>query len=139
MIQIDFFGCRKEQIVTCTWDDAFERYPSTGITLPDASALISLSEALGGPAFSAERVPLAAEPFHELCKGLTDVIRNADAEELRDAGARWAHMPPWRSLETNPMDLAGFLLHLQSLVVGPGNADNAIFLWVESGDLPDAR
>lgn len=116
--------------------DACERFLFTGIGVPDASALASLSESLGGPAFSAELVPLSAEPFYELCEGLTAVIRQAEVEDLLDAGARWAELPPWSELEINSMDLAGFLLTLHSLVDGPENAENAIFLWVESGHLP---
>lgn len=128
MIPIDFFGCRSEQIVMCSWADARERFRCTGITIPDGSALTSLSEAFGGTEFTAELVPLSVEPFYELCKGLTTVIREAEAEDLMDAGARWAQLPPWSGLEINPMDLAGFLLHLHSLVDGPENAENSIFL-----------
>lgn len=100
------------------------------------SALTSLSEALRAPAFSADLVPLSAEPYYELCNGLTAMIREAEPDDLMDAGARWAQLPPWRGLEVNSMDLAGFLLHLHSLVNGPENAKSSIFLWVESGHLP---
>jgi len=55
-----------------------------------------------------------------------------------DAGARWAQLLPWKPLDTNPMDLAGFLLHLQSLVRGPDREGNRIFLLVESGGLPSS-
>lgn len=136
MIPVDFFGCMRDQIVTCSWEEACDRFPCTGITIPNASALTSLSEALTGRgAFSAKPVPLSTEPFHELGDELQTAVREASAEELMDAGARWAELPPWKELDTNPMDLAGFLLHLQSLVHGPDREENSIFLLVESGSL----
>jgi hypothetical protein len=105
--------------------------PFSSITIPDASALTSLSEALTGSSeVSAEPVPLSAEPFHELSDDLQTAIREASAEELMDASARWMQLPPWRALDTNPMDLAAFLLDLQSLIHGPGREENAIFLHV---------
>jgi hypothetical protein len=134
MIPVDFFGCKRDQIITCSWEEACDRFPFAGITIPDASALTSLSEALtGSRAFSAEPVPLSTEPFYELSGDLLTVVRNASADDLKDAGARWAQLLPWKLFDTNPMDLAGFLLHLQSLVHGPGKDENAIFLLVESG------
>lgn len=59
-------------------------------------------------------------------------------EELKDAGARWAQLLPWKPLGTNPMDLAGFLRHLQSLVRGADREGNRIFLVVESDGLPSS-
>lgn len=55
-----------------------------------------------------------------------------------DAGARWADLLPWTQFDTNSMDLAGFLLHLQSLLHGPGREGNSIFLLMESGHLPSS-
>ena len=139
MIPVDFFGCKREQIVTCSFEEACDRFPCTGITIPDPSALISLGEALTGTAaFSADPVPSSSEPFSELSDGLQAAIRGSSAEELMDAGARWAQLLPWKPLDTNPMDLAGFLLHLQSLVRGPDREGNRIFLLVESGGLPSS-
>jgi hypothetical protein len=137
MIPVDFFGCKREQIVTCSWEEACDRFPCAGITIPDVSALTSLSEALmGSRKFSAKPVPLSTEPFHELSDDLLVVVRDASAEDLKDAGARWAQLLPWKLLDVNPMDLAGFLFHLQSLIRGPGREENAIFLLVEPGSLP---
>jgi hypothetical protein len=137
MIPVDFFGCKKEQIVTCSFEEACDRFPCTGITIPDASALTSLGEALTGKAaFSAEPVPLSLAPFRELSGCLQAAVKKASAEELMDAGARWAQLLPWKPLDTNPMDLSGFLLHLQSLVLGLGKEENSIFLLMESGSLP---
>jgi hypothetical protein len=132
MIPVDFFGCKREQIVTSSFEEACDRFPCTGITIPDASALISLGEALTGTAaFSVDPVPSSSEPFSELSDYLQAAIRDASAEELMDAGARWAQLLPWKPLDTNPMDLAGFLLHLQSLVRGPDREGNRIFLLVD--------
>jgi hypothetical protein len=137
MIPVDFFGCKRDQIVTCSWEEACDRFPSTGITIPDASALGSLSEVLtGNRSFSADPVPCSTEPFYELRCSLQAALREATAEDLKDAGARWARLLPWKAVDTNPMDLAGFLLHLQSLVHGPDREENSIFLLVESGSLP---
>jgi hypothetical protein len=134
MIPVDFFGCKREQIVACSWEEACDRLPCAGITLPDASALTLLSEALTGScAFSARPVPLSTEPFLELSNDLLTVVREASVEDLKDAGARWAQLSPWKLLDSNPMDLAGFLLHLHSLVHGPGRDENSIFLLVDSG------
>jgi hypothetical protein len=139
MIPIDFFGCKREQIITCSWEEACDRFPFIGITIPDAIALTSLSEALtGSSAFSAEPVPLSTEPFHELNECLLVAVREATAEDMMDAGARWAQLLPWKPLDTNPMDLAGFLLHLQSLLHGPGRDGNSIFLLAETGELPSS-
>jgi hypothetical protein len=139
MIPVDFFGCKREQIVTCSFEEACDRFPCTGITIPDASALTSLGEALtGSAAFSADPVPSSSEPFSELSDYLQAAIRDASTEELMDAGARWAQLLPWKPLDTNPMDLAGFLIHLQSLVRGPDREGNRIFLLVESAGLPSS-
>lgn len=136
MIRVDFFGRKRDEIVTSRWEEACDRFPCTGIRLPDASALSSLSETLtGSSAFSAEPVSLSVEPFHELSDDLQTALREASADELMDAGARWAQLPPWRALDTNPMDLAGFLLHLQSLIHGPGREENRLFMLMESGGL----
>lgn len=137
MIAIDFFGCKREQISECSFEKACDRFPCTGITIPDVSALISMGEAVTGNAgFFTEPVLLSAEPFHELSDYLRAAIREASAENLMDAGERWAQLLPWKSLDTNPVDLAGFLLHLQSLVRGPGREGNSIFLLAEPGGLP---
>ena len=139
MIPVDFFGCTREQIVSCSFEEACDRFPCTGITLPDVSALISLGEALtGSRGFSAEPVLLSREPFQELGDYLQAVVKAASAEDLKNAGARWAQLLPWKPLDINPMDLAGFLLHLQSLIHGPGREGNSIFLLVESGRLPSS-
>jgi hypothetical protein len=136
VISIDFFGCKREQIVTCSFEEACDRFPCTGITIPDTSALTSLGEVLTRTAaFSADLLPSSSEQFSELSDYLQAAIRDASAEELMDAGARWAQLLPWKRFDTNPMDLAGFLLHLQSLVRKPDREGNRIFLWVESGDL----
>ena len=120
MIAIDFFACQRKQIVTCSWEDACERFPCTGITMPDDSALTSMSEALTGEsAFTAQPVPLSCEPFFELGERLQEALRNATVEELKDAGVRWSQLLPWSRLDINPMDLAGILLHLQSFVTVP--------------------
>lgn len=137
MIPISFFGCKRDQIVTCSWEEACSRFPLTGFTFPDASALASLSEVLtGSRSFSADPVPCSTGPFYELGGSLQAALRKATAEDLKDAGARWAQLVPWKELDTNAMDLAGFLLHLQSLVHGPNREENSIFLLVESGSLP---
>lgn len=47
-----------------------------------------------------------------------------------------AQLSPWAALGTNPMDLAGFLLALRSLIHGQGREENAIFLWRESWSSP---
>ena len=105
--------------------------------MPDASALILLNEALTGRSgFSAEPVPLSLAPFRELSVCLQAAVKHASAEELMDAGARWAQLLPWKPLDTNPMDLSGFLLHLQSLVLGPGREGNSIFLLMKPDSLP---
>ena len=137
MIPFGFFGCKRDQIVTCSWDDACDRFPITGFTFPDANALASLGEVLtGSRSFSADLVPCSIEPFYELGSSLQAALRKATAEDLKNAGARWAQLVPWKSFDTNAMDLAGFLLHLQSLVQGPDRTENSIFLLVELGSLP---
>lgn len=137
MISVGFFGCKKEQIVSCSWEEACDRFPCTGITLPDVSALISFSEALtGSRIFSAELLPSSTERFYEFPPHLETAVREASAEDLMDAGARWACLPPWNSLATNGMDLAGFLLDLQLLVSGEGRVGNSIFVFVEPDDPP---
>ena len=89
IIPVDFFGCNREQIVTCSFEDACDRFPCAGIGIPNASALISLGEALTGRAeFSAQPAPLSLEPFRELSDILPAAVRDASAEELMDAGAR---------------------------------------------------
>lgn len=133
MIAISVFGCKREQIIACSWEDACERFPCTSITLPDWSAFTSMSAALTcTAAFSPERVPLSIEPFYELGTDLTAAIRRLGAEDMLDAGARWAGLPSWSATDINSMDLAGFLLSLHSFVNGSGKEANCIFLLIES-------
>lgn len=109
----------------------------TGTTIPDAGAPTSLCEALTGTAaFSSEPVPSCSEPSSQVSDYLQAAIRDASAEELMDADARWAHLLPWAPLDKNPMDLAGFLLHIQSLMRGPDKEENRIFPLVASVGLP---
>jgi len=137
MIPVDFFGCKSAQLFSCSWEEACDRFPFTGITIPDESALTSLGEALtGNTTFSAETIVLKTGQFQPFLPALQAVIRSASTEELLDAGARWARLPPWNMLDPNPMDLAGFLLHLQSLVSGSEREENDIFLWVDAGSVP---
>jgi hypothetical protein len=137
MIPVDFFGCKREQFVTHSFEEAYDRFPCTGIMVPDVSALISLGEALTGrAAFSAESVPFSLGPFCELSDFLQAAVTEASAEELMNAGAQWAQLLPWKRIDTNPMDLAGFLLHLDSLACRPGRKGNSIFLLMEPDSLP---
>jgi hypothetical protein len=135
MISIDFFGCEKGKIDSCNWDDAFERFPSTGLSIPDQSALTSLNEALTGNAiYPVKRLPQAVEPIYELDADLVAAIRRSDTESLKDGGVRWAQLKPWNEFEVNPMDLAGFLLELRTLVDSQGKAPSSIFLWLDPND-----
>ena len=87
MISIGFFGCKRDQVVNCSWEEACDRFPLTGFTFPDASALASLSEVLtGSRLFSADPVPCSTEPFHELGGSLQAALRRATTEDLMDAG-----------------------------------------------------
>jgi hypothetical protein len=89
MISIDFFGCKKEQVVTCSFEEACDRFPFTSIIIPGASALTWLSEALTGTAvFSADPIPSSREPFSELSDYLQAAIR--DAFGRRTEGCRRA-------------------------------------------------
>jgi len=135
MISIDFFGCEKGQIESCNWDEAFDRFPSTGLSIPNQSALTSLNEAFTGNAsYPVKRLPLAVEPIYELNSEVVTAIRNSDAEGMKYAGVRWAQLKPWKEFEVNPMDLAGFLLELRTLVDSQGEAPSSIFLWMEPND-----
>jgi len=135
MITIDFFRCEQGQIDSCSWDDAFERFPSTGISVPDQSALSSLSEALTGDAsYPVKCLPMAVGPIYELSSDLVVAIRRSDAESMKDAGVRWAQLKPWNEFEINPMDLAGFLLELRTLVDSHGGPHSSIFVWMEPND-----
>lgn len=62
---------QKEQIVTCSFEKACDRFAYIGVTISDASALTSLGEALTGIAtFSADPVPPTSEPVSELSEYL---------------------------------------------------------------------
>jgi hypothetical protein len=54
------------------------------------------------------------------------------ANDLSDIAVAWSKTAPWAGALVNPVDLAGFLMELQSNWHQSATADKSLFLWLDT-------
>ena len=133
MPTIDFYVCSEHKIKACAnWIEAAENFPCTGIYIPEQSALTSLAGLLTGTStYQVTRLDGITEPIYCLNINISKAIDGTSYDEITDVAVKWASQPPWRNVNINPFDLAGFLVDLKSLWCGSREPQKSIFLWFQ--------
>jgi len=133
MVNIDFFACTEEQIRTCNWTEAVERFPVAAIGTPDFRGFTALSRLLtGDDRFPALRLDACDKVLYRLDASFITALARCSDDEICDLAVQWADEPVWNHREVNSMDLAGMLFHLQGILPAPDTKHQAVFLWPES-------
>ena len=85
--------------------------PQCAITLPSFDTFISLAllVTLEHLAIDEILMPISSGLL-ELNNIVAEKLLSLSHDELLTMGANWAECPPWKTLDANGMDLAGFLL-----------------------------
>ena len=134
MKKIDIFVCSDAEMRACaSWQEAFDSFPVTGITLPGELEFVSLGQLLTELTEPAIR-PVAA-PWRDLyvfSNAMALAIERMTADDLADIAVAWAKTAPWAGSQVNPFELAGFLMELQSNWHQSASADKALFLWLDA-------
>lgn len=133
MFMIGFYVCSEHQIRVCkSWIEAADKYPCTGIHIPNQSALTSLAGLLTGEyTYPATLLDGKTYPIYCLNASISNAINSITHDELVDISVQWAALSPWSEMDINPFDLSGFLTHLKSLWCESNEPQKAIFFWIE--------
>ena len=134
MKKIDIFICSHAGMRACaSWEDAFEAFPVTGITLPGELDFASLGQLLTQSAEQALR-PLRIEgrDIHIFNDAIAQAIGRMADDDLLELAVAWSRTAPWADLDVQPIDLAGFLLELKSSWHRSATPDKALFAWVDA-------
>ena len=116
-----------------SWQDAFNAFPVTGITLPGALDFASLAQLLTGSAAPALRpAPMQGRELYVLTDAMAQAIGGMAADDLSDIAVAWSKKAPWAGADINPFDLAGFLMELQSAWHQSVTPDKALFAWIDA-------
>lgn len=116
-----------------SWEEAFEAFPVSGITLPGALDFASLGQLLTHSAAPAIRhVPFPGRELYVFSAAIAQAFERMAADDLADIAVAWAQTAPWAGLEVNAVDLAGFLLELQSNWQQCAAPEKALFLWLDA-------
>lgn len=131
MKNVDIFVCSDAEIRACaSWQDAFDSFPVTGITLPGELDFASLGQLLtrsAAPAITPVSIP--GRELYVFAHAMGQALDRLAADDLADSAVAWAQTPPWAGLEVNPFDLAGFLMALQSAWRQSAAPDKALYVW----------
>ncbi|WP_058050401.1 hypothetical protein [Janthinobacterium sp. Ant5-2-1] len=134
MKKIDIFVCSDTEIRSCaSWQDAFDSFPVTGITLPGELDFASLGQLLTHSTASVLRsVPILGGDLYVFSTAIGQALDRIAADDLADIAVAWAQTAPWAGLEVNPVDLAGFLMELKANWHRSATPDKALFLWLDA-------
>lgn len=134
MKKIDMFVCSETEMRACaSWQDAFDSFPVTGITLPGELDFVSLGQLLTHSAAPAIRhVPFPGRELYMFSAAIAQAFERMAADDLADIAVAWAQTAPWAGLEVNPVDLAGFLMELKANWHRSATPDKALFLWLDA-------
>lgn len=90
--------------------------PQWGITVPSLDAFASLAELVTfEPSTTHDVLTPLSDNLFEFDNNVAKKLLSLSHDELLDLGAAWAQSWPWKSLDVNGMDLAGFLLELSAI------------------------
>ena len=134
MKKIDIFVCSDAEMRACaSWQDAFNAFPVTGITLPGELDFMSLGQLLTQSTAPVLRPALVqGRELYVLTDAIAQAIGGMAADDLSDIAVAWEKTAPWAGSQVNPFDLAGFLMELQSNGHRSATADKALFLWLDA-------
>lgn len=134
MKKIDIFVCSDAEMRGCaSWEEAFDLFPVTGITLPgelDVASLGQLRTQSTAPVFRTQRMP--GRELYVFTEGIAQAIERIAADDLADIAVAWAQSAPWAGLEVNPVDLAGFLMELKANWHRCATPGKALLAWVDA-------
>ncbi|ATD61251.1 MAG: hypothetical protein ACOH2S_14000 [Janthinobacterium svalbardensis] len=134
MKKIDIFVCSDAEMRACaSWEDAFDAFPVSGITLPGELDLASLGQLLTQSAEHALR-PLRIEgrDIHVFNDAIAQAIGRMADDDLLELAVAWSRTAPWAGMEAQPFDLAGFLMELKANWHRSATPDKALFAWVDA-------
>lgn len=116
-----------------SWEEAFDEFPVTGITLPGELDFASLGQLLTTSAEPALR-PLQIEgrDVHVFNDAIAQAIGRMADDDLLELAVAWSKTAPWTGLDAHPFDLAGFLMELKSSWHRSATPDKALFAWVDA-------
>jgi hypothetical protein len=134
MKKIDIFVCSDAEMRACaSWQDAFNAFPVTGITLPGDLDFMSLGQLLTQSTAPALRpAPMQGRELYVLTDSIGQAIGGMAADDLSDIAVAWSQTAPWAGSDINPFDLAGFLMELQSAWHQSVTPDKALFAWIDA-------
>lgn len=132
MKKIDIFVCSDAEMRACaSWEDAFEAFPVTGITLPGELDFVSLGQLLTQSAQHAAPVRIDRRDVYVFNDAIAQAIGRLADDYLLALAAAWTQTAPWAGLAVNSIDLAGFLLELKSCWHRSATPDKALYAWVD--------
>lgn len=136
MIPIDIFFCSEKQLRSCkSWVEATDQIPCTGITIPDESALLSLSKLLTGQdTLPLHKLPNITGAIYRLSDAFIKAVEAASDDDLMEIAAKWAESAPWSATTVNSFDLAGHLLEWKHHWIRCTEPEKTIILWYETED-----
>lgn len=134
MKKIDIFVCSDAEMRACaSWQHAFNAFPVTGITLPGELDFVSLGQLLTQSAAPTLRpAPMQGRELYVFTDAIAQAIGGMAANDLSDIAVAWSKTAPWAGAQVNPVDLAGFLMELQSNWHQSATADKSLFLWLDT-------
>ncbi|NVI85068.1 MULTISPECIES: hypothetical protein [Janthinobacterium] len=134
MKKIDIFVCSDAGMRACaSWEEAFDAFPVTGITLPGELDFASLGQLLTQSAEPVLR-PLRIEgrDIHVFNDAIAQAIGRMADDDLLALAVAWSRTAPWADLNVQPCDLAGLLMELKSNWHRSATPDKALFAWVDA-------
>lgn len=134
MKKIDIFVCAESEMRACaSWQDAFDSFPVTGITLPGELDFASLGQLLTHSTAPFLRpVPIHGRYMYVFSTAIGQALDRIAADDLADIAVAWAQTAPWAGLDVSPVDLAGFLMELKANWHRSATPDKALFLWLDA-------
>ena len=134
MKKIDIFVCSEAEMRGCaSWEEAFDMFPVTGITLPgelDVASLVQLLTQSTAPVFRTPRMP--GRELYMFTEDMAQAIDRIAADDPADIAVAWAQSAPWAGLEVNPVELAGVLMELKANWHRSATPGKALLAWVDA-------
>lgn len=134
MKKIDIFVCSDAEMRGCaSWEEAFDMFPLTGMTLPgelDVASLVQLLTQSTAPVFRTPRMP--GRELYMFTEDMAQAIERIAADDPADIAVAWAQSAPWAGLEVNPVELAGVLMELKANWHRSATPGKALLAWVDA-------
>lgn len=134
MKKIDIFVCSDAGMRACSsWEDAFDAFPVTGITLPGELDFASLAQLLSqSPEHALRPLRIEGHDIYVFNDAIAQAIGRMADDDLLELAVAWSRAAPWAGIDVQSFDLAGFLLELKSNWHRSATPDKALFAWVDA-------